>query len=1513
MGSSKRKSRQLSEQAEEPFYSIRGILKENKTQYLVDWEDIDDQKFEPTWEPKQNVTEAAIQEWEEKKTQKASDEERKRKRKSTDRPSSSHEVIEIEDDDEQRPAKRTMTPGSKGPMLYLGKRRSNAAVEVTPPSAKLPKVAKRKPGRPRKEVPDIQSRKDGDEEMPSKPPPRPRGRPRKSLPGPDVVRKAREQDENGEDTDQQSARLGRSSRSSPLQKKTSHASEQRRKRPKVVNVDLSDDDDDDVPLKRLVNRKRPLITDFSDDEVQHVGERAQPTSAKKRGRPRKVPRQDNTPSKPTTPAAASRPEEVSMAEIEDSEMYDAAAAQLQRETRSARKQSPSRQPSSPGREQSPVFNEEFSDFRSSQIISGTQPEPPRPEKSIISPEELTDSQHLVDAAAASSLSAKNSPYEPGATSGSTFVNSTVNSSSSVHTLLIPLARRFGADAVIPDSQSHLDASSVHISEQIAGEQQMDDQMETFEDASTESQVVVEQADATQQVTNHEQPVPESSMVQKPEDAPQPDVAAPATQSEPSLELSTRNKIVEEAASSLIAQGIAEHVSTRSPSPVSLGAVRSSSTSSAPPTEAADKSTQSQSQLQSETHQQLSATSQAQDEVQSEAPSSPSAPNQESGQNTLSLQTQPTNQQSHVEQAAQQTSFQLHQPPTQQIPPFEFAQSSVEEVATSSLGFNTQIQPAHQAPAHQPPIQHESAEGVSIPSSPIASPPSNLPNTIGASAPSPIKSTSDPELSGVHTPTSDMSPTHHPDGTPMTVVEKLKASKAKVAADFEAQKRAEAERVAREKAALAASTAGAAPAPSTPTPSRVAAPVLDVRSPKPASAVPARLMSPAVGDREARSPSTVPPVEIIPEETPEEYSRSERYETLLPGQGPQINAGTSRPYLSQDLTMNDASVDTESDNNQHLVSLDFGVSQKDHYKCAFETCKNMIEDFTLHKVWPANSDLAQQARDFVVQLHYIVNHLDLNNPGTSSASQTSQSLQAEWDMTMSSKFRFLKSLLDAAKSQNLHIALLVEPGRLAAILQNFLQGISIMYNVIDGQNNVINHESTATILLTSVGTIETPSSLDIDMVVVLDGSMSSDTITRTQKMLSQDALVPTISLVIPLSIEHVERCLPSNLSEAERLHVLISTVTNERLAAGWQSRGADTEFESKASDIISWVLNPAEADWPFYGLPNLQLVEALSSQSGSEDELMVNNNGMSNKRQLDNDEAPLAKRVRVDKSLPLTINPADMHITPGTLPMSNSHVSDSVAASQHAATLQELHQAQAQLRELTKSMETLQYNHEEQRAEMVKAQKERNDALQREERLITSNNDLRAKNTLLRDEVLDLKKQLETARVALVNHTVPEIAEIEKIKAEALAATVERDREAKRAQMAETQLGYVTSQYQTASTENTKLAAANDQLTASVAELEVKASGEQARLKELNNNALNNKYSGEIKKLRHDLSEREGTMQRMSEELNRLREPRGRVGTRASSIPRSPRAGTREPQSRQGSPSVQRPHPLSKMN
>jgi len=49
------------------YYTIRGILDENETNYLVDWEDIGSQSFSPTWEPKSTVTDLAIKAWEEDK------------------------------------------------------------------------------------------------------------------------------------------------------------------------------------------------------------------------------------------------------------------------------------------------------------------------------------------------------------------------------------------------------------------------------------------------------------------------------------------------------------------------------------------------------------------------------------------------------------------------------------------------------------------------------------------------------------------------------------------------------------------------------------------------------------------------------------------------------------------------------------------------------------------------------------------------------------------------------------------------------------------------------------------------------------------------------------------------------------------------------------------------------------------------------------------------------------------------------------------------------------------------------------------------------------------------------------------------------------------------------------------------------------------------------------------------------------------------------------------------------
>jgi hypothetical protein len=56
------------------FYKIRGIMRKTRDIYEIDWADgPDGKKYEPTWEPKSNVTELAIREWEAQKAKSCQD------------------------------------------------------------------------------------------------------------------------------------------------------------------------------------------------------------------------------------------------------------------------------------------------------------------------------------------------------------------------------------------------------------------------------------------------------------------------------------------------------------------------------------------------------------------------------------------------------------------------------------------------------------------------------------------------------------------------------------------------------------------------------------------------------------------------------------------------------------------------------------------------------------------------------------------------------------------------------------------------------------------------------------------------------------------------------------------------------------------------------------------------------------------------------------------------------------------------------------------------------------------------------------------------------------------------------------------------------------------------------------------------------------------------------------------------------------------------------------------------
>lgn len=684
------------------------------------------------------------------------------------------------------------------------------------------------------------------------------------------------------------------------------------------------------------------------------------------------------------------------------------------------------------------------------------------------------------------------------------------------------------------------------------------------------------------------------------------------------------------------------------------------------------------------------------------------------------------------------------------------------------------------------------------------------------------------------------------------------------------------------------------------------------SPKPASAVPARLQSPSLQDRDTRSPSMVPPVEAVAKEAPEDHFRSERYETLLPGHEPEpqqsIGAATFEELASAPKAA-----------NLHVIRsipINFGEVQRDHYKQTITWRKDLIEEFT-SKVWPADSPQADKARLLLQELRHIVLHPDLINEEVyTQQSQVSPEQKAQWDVDTSTKFRFLKHLFTASQIFNLNILLLVRPGRIVSLLEVFLQGIGVTFRVA---SDIANSPSkpAATILTTDDDTLGYPTP---DLILSLHGNLSDEVITKVQAQLSQGYPIPAMSLVVPRTVEHIEMTMPEDMPEADRLHVLLGTVTALRAEAGRDRVGNNNAVEQDASCLVNFLLSPVE--WPFDDLPGVSLVEPITASQASTASEVKNScessfNGTGHKRALDDgaDTQHGMKRTKISSSGAIQSQDADI-----------SHISDSVASQQAIKALKEefarkerimnaaLLKAQANLQDHVKALETLQYNHEEQRQELMHTISARDSAVATAQAAALRIATFETRMSDLRTERSVLQDQLREAKASVLNNTVPERAEFEALKEEALTAAAERTKLLNKAKTAEENLDYVREQYQTASNMASSLGKANAALEVRVAELLKKASGEQLKLREMAIDAQSKALTARNRQLELELRSREELIICKDEEIVKLKESRGRMNTRGSSVPRTPRIGSplaaAGTSSRQGSPAAgNRPHPL----
>lgn len=158
----------------------------------------------------------------------------------------------------------------------------------------------------------------------------------------------------------------------------------------------------------------------------------------------------------------------------------------------------------------------------------------------------------------------------------------------------------------------------------------------------------------------------------------------------------------------------------------------------------------------------------------------------------------------------------------------------------------------------------------------------------------------------------------------------------------------------------------------------------------------------------------------------------------------------------------------------------------------------------------------------------------------------------------------------------------------------------------------------------------------------------------------------------------------------------------------------------------------------------------------------------------------------------------------------------------------------------------------------------------------------------------LEEELKTAHEALQSSSIPEIAELEALKAEVRTLCSQKELAEKKLSSQNNDYEYMRTQYQEASAAAADSGSTIRNLTEKLEEAHHKAQGEAARLAEINRENNSEQARAHIQQLKVELAHREKLLQKQAEEIKAGRKAAVGVMTRGTSAysSKSPKNGSR---------------------
>jgi hypothetical protein len=690
-------------------------------------------------------------------------------------------------------------------------------------------------------------------------------------------------------------------------------------------------------------------------------------------------------------------------------------------------------------------------------------------------------------------------------------------------------------------------------------------------------------------------------------------------------------------------------------------------------------------------------------------------------------------------------------------------------------------------------------------------------------------------------------------------------------------------------------------------------------------------------QDSENPNSAIPAEETPDEplVPRDDEGNAQLADRIPSDdvdktmnSPSDDDGNAENPAQSEQSFSDSESEEESgpalEQMEFIVPLPLTANARDIYRKTVKYNEVLVEKFT-GRNWSQDTSILTDAESFVQKMRDVATHVDLTNETTSSQGPVEPGTSVDWDRSISTKFKFLYHLLNDLRGQSMHMVIMCRPGKLMDILGNFLIGTNINFTRTDTPNDSIPSTANGSLIVTllpATGEGSDAVLLPAHLLLTLDHFIDAkDQRIRAlrQHPTHPDQLAPVVSLAVVNSVDHIERSLMPSLSGSQRLRVLVRCIAKLRKEAG-KSEAGRTSIEESAMDVARFVAMRGTQDtWPLANIGQLDNNDAWDLSQGL---ITMKSGGSSDseksakakaalksaqKRRLDqiqDNEGESSKKMRMT---PQRDNEASTTRVSDTMTGGSSQANKTPTNSDEINALRALFKAmedrlQATIsirdtenRELENALADLQYRFEEQTSEKRVLASDLTEAKVGLSILHEQSHARSATIELLKEENRTLRSQLAEARLILETSAIPEIAAMEKLRQEKEKAEEARTKAEKETASQNLLTKYLSEQYAEASTRAAELSQENEEYLSRTKALEKTASGEISRVRQMHQSEQQKRTAAENIHLKQENKNLTVVLQRKEEEL---RNRKAGIGTRAGSVPRSPRVG---PTSRAGSP------------